>query len=371
MLDYKGRNKAFIDKIVQQEDLKAALIFGSSNILYLSGTDAASVLIVSETEDTILLTPRLEYLRALEEKALGKVYAFSKIDQKTEYEVLIVGNLFEALNKVLSDLDLSNGNLGIVPASLSKSEYEKLVEKIGVKPKDISNLLKEMRVKKDDEELKIMKKAVRIAEEAMRKAIDTLDRGVTESEVIGEIVRLIYSRGSLPSFTPIVAFGEHSAHPHAKPSLRELRHGDLVKIDLGVKIHGYCSDITRTIVFGNPSEKQKEIHNLVLEAQQAAINSIKPGIKARELHNIALKVFDKAGVSSYFNHGLGHGIGIDVHEPPSISNSSEDILEPGMVFTVEPGLYLRGYGGVRIEDMVVVEEDGFEILTEFERSLLV
>lgn len=166
-----------------------------------------------------------------------------------------------------------------------------------------------------------------------------------------------------PSFSIIMASGHCAASPHAVPGSRELCEQDMLKIDMGAKVEGYCSDITRTYFIGQPDERFREVYGLVKAAQSAAAQAVRPGISGKDLDGIAREIISAGGYAAEFCHGLGHGVGLEVHEGPRVSSRSEDILEPGMVVTIEPGIYVAGWGGVRIEDMVLVTQDGHEILT--------
>ena len=171
------------------------------------------------------------------------------------------------------------------------------------------------------------------------------------------------------SFSTMVLFGEKSADPHGNPGLRQLKEGDFVLFDLGVVLDGYCSDITRTVAFGDINEQQREIYDTVLKAELAALEQSKPGTRIGDLDMTARDIITKAGYGDYFPHRIGHGLGISVHEFPSMSQNNDGILKEGMVYTIEPGIYVPGVGGVRIEDDVVVTKDGYKTLTNYPKEL--
>jgi Xaa-Pro aminopeptidase len=175
------------------------------------------------------------------------------------------------------------------------------------------------------------------------------------------------------SFPPIVASGPNASVPHAVPSDRRIQQGEVLKIDIGARANGYCSDMTRTVCLGEPRDSRLvELHALVIEAQQRAEQQLRPGMTGRDGDSLARDVISRAGYREAFTHGLGHGIGLEVHEPPWLSQSrGDDLLEPGMVFSVEPGVYLPGWGGVRIEDLVVLENDGARVLCHSPKGLVV
>lgn len=361
-----SRLKRFLEAI-ESKQLDAVAVFSASNVLYLTSSDAPSAVLVFANGEVVSLSPRLEYLRALEEVQVGEVYAFSKAGEPCEYEKIIHGDLYEAISGILRERGVRR--VGVAGASLEVKQ--RLAEKVGMELSDFSAEMRQLRRVKDEDELRNIRAAVRLAEEALRLAIDSLDRGVTELEVLAKVLSFLTRSGSGIPFTPIIAFGEHSAHPHAKPQSRELREGDLVKIDLGARVNGYCSDITRTLVFGKLSTKQERLIKAVRKAQERALESVKSGVPCREVHLRAYSALKEEGLNVYFNHGLGHGVGLDIHEPPTLNAESEESLVAGDVVTIEPGVYLAGYGGVRIEDMVLVLEDGLEELTRFSKDPLV
>lgn len=351
------------------EGLKAAVIFGESNLVYYVGTEAANALVISSDQNVIVLSSSLNYIRALDESKVGDLYFYSEYLENEERRG-IKGDLYSALKTILMEIGVSEEEVGANLGTLGYEDYTKLVKTLGFKPRDISGIVSRSRSLKEPEELKAIKRSIEISQEAMRKAIDSLDKGVREIEILKVIEDVFRSRGAYNAFTPIVAFGEHTAHPHAVSGDRELREGDMVILDLGAKFLGYCSDMTRTLVYGKPSSKQVRLFKSVLKAQMKAIESVKSGIKASDVDRAAREALKDEGLSPYFIHGTGHGVGIDIHEAPYITLTSKEDLVAGMVTTIEPGVYIRGYGGVRIEDIVLVRPRDAEILTSFEREML-
>jgi Xaa-Pro dipeptidase len=212
-----------------------------------------------------------------------------------------------------------------------------------------------------------------MAQEAMELLLPEIKVGMTEKEIASKLVLHSFKLGSgtnLP-FMPIVASGPNSANPHATPTDRKLQNGDLLVIDWGVNVNGYLSDLTRTFSIGEPTEQQKEIHQIVHKANQAAHAVVKPGITAGEVDKAARDVIEKAGYGEYFTHRTGHGLGMQTHEPPYMRAGNDVILEPGMVFTIEPGIYIPDQDGVRIEDDVIVTEDGINSFSDMTRELQV
>lgn len=224
---------------------------------------------------------------------------------------------------------------------------------------------------KDLSELKLIQKSNKVSMEAFEKAVSLIKLGVYESDVsiaYGAAIRASGASGE--SFETILASGPRSAMPHGVASRRKMKKGDFVVFDFGALVNRYCSDCTRTFVIGKPSIKQKEIYSLVLEAQLSALAAVKPGVMCSAVDDIARKIITSAGYGSNFGHGLGHGVGMDIHESPRLNNQDKTILKPGMVVTVEPGIYLEGWGGVRIEDLVIVTEKGCKVLTQYSKELI-
>ncbi|RWR05331.1 M24 family metallopeptidase [Siminovitchia fortis] len=231
------------------------------------------------------------------------------------------------------------------------------------------NILNELRLVKDEQEIKLIKKACELVDFAVEVGVNELAEGKTELDIIAAIEYEIKKKGAGMSFDPIVLAGANAASPHGIPGLTKIERGQLVLMDLGVIYEGYCSDITRTVAFGDITDEQKNIYETVLKAEEAAVKLTKPGVKARELDQTARNIIQDAGFGKYFTHRLGHGLGISVHEYPSITETNEMELEPGMIFTIEPGIYIPGVAGVRIEDDVLVTEEGVEVLTGYSKSL--
>ncbi|MNI41830.1 putative peptidase [compost metagenome] len=225
---------------------------------------------------------------------------------------------------------------------------------------------------KDARELQIMQEAADLADLTFSYILTKLRPGVSEHEIALEIEMFIRQNGGTStSFESIVASGERSALPHGKASERILQTNEFVKLDFGAYYKGYCSDITRTVVLGQPSDKHKEIYDIVLEAQLTCLDQLKPGMKGSEGDALTRDVITRYGYGDYFGHGTGHGLGMEVHESPRLSKTDDTILKPGMVVTVEPGIYLPGFGGVRIEDDVVLTDTGIKILTHSTKDLLI
>ncbi|MDP2689128.1 MAG: M24 family metallopeptidase [Deltaproteobacteria bacterium] len=216
-----------------------------------------------------------------------------------------------------------------------------------------------------------MKDSARVLDRGFAEAARVIRGGVTEKEA-ASLIELSFRKAGADglAFDTIVASGPRAALPHGKASSKRVKRGELVVADMGVALNGYNSDETRTFSVGRPSPEQRKVYQTVLDAQMRAIEKVAPGVKAAEVDSEARSLIEKAGYGKFFGHGLGHGVGLDVHEPPSLSPLSKETLEEGMVVTIEPGIYIPGWGGVRIEDMVLVMKDGFEVLTTTSKDLV-
>jgi Xaa-Pro aminopeptidase len=233
-------------------------------------------------------------------------------------------------------------------------------------------LVDALRAIKDAEELTHLQQAIDVLDECLAHVLAHVEPGLTEREVARMVEQYLIEHADGPSFPSIVASGPNAAIPHAVPSDRRLQAGEQIKIDIGARAAGYCSDMTRTICLGSPRDPRlTEIHAIVLEAQERAEREVRPGMTGRQADALAREVIARAGYPDAFVHGLGHGIGLEVHERPSLSlTRGEEELEVGMVFSIEPGIYLPGWGGVRIEDLVLLEADGAKVLCHSPKSLV-
>lgn len=291
--------------------------------------------------------------------------------EETGLEVLAFRTMKERDELLKRELAASSV-IGLNYSAISKQSFDEFASVFqGKNFKDVSKNLSEARMYKTPEEIGNLREANRIASEAFGKVVDDLRIGITESEVSALLAYEMMKLGaSNTSFNGVIAFGENSAVPHHHPTDRKLQAGDFAVMDFGALYHGYCSDVTRTIVAGKATEEQKAIYDLVLKAQNEAIQAIRGGISGREIDSISRKIIDSSKYKGTFIHGLGHGVGLEVHDHPALSQGSELILQENMVVTVEPGIYIKGYGGVRIEDDVVVHRDRVENLTTAEKKLI-
>ena len=331
---------------------EAFLVTSPENRRYLSGfppedvslTESAGALLITKKEAFLLTDPRYQE----EARACAPLF---------EPRIYRKGLVLE-LKSLLSDLGVKS--LLFEPPYVSFALFRALERRLsGVKLLEAPPLVERLRAQKDEEEVQAIKESLTIAEGILAEVSALIRPGVTEKELSARIINLSYERAEGPSFPPIVAGGPNAARPHAEPSERKLKAGEPVIIDMGVKWRGYCSDITRTYCVGSPDERFSQVYRLVLAAKREAEARIAAGVPARAPDLAAREVFRREGLERHFWHSLGHGVGLAIHEAPSLSFRSRKHLRPGHVVTVEPGLYFPDWGGVRLEDMVLVKEGGF------------
>lgn len=352
---------------LQEQNLDALLVAapgeegpGSTSRRYLSGfTGSAGQVLV--TRDRAILAADFRYIEQAERECAPR-----------GFEVLhALGARKEWFPRLIGEAGLAGKRIGVSTRDLTYAGYLAMLEYLEQLPGPdrpefvpAKGIIEKLRRRKDQEELALLQRAIDISDAAFERLETTLTPEMTELEAAEVFAANVKAGGGEDvSFPTIVAGGPWGAMPHASPRAEPLGANRPVVIDMGAKFEGYCSDLTRTIVLGQPDEKYREIYSIVFDAQQAAIEGIEPGMKASDAHMLAQAVIDRAGYGERFGHGLGHGVGLDVHEDPYLGTSSEDVLEEGMVFTIEPGIYLPGWGGVRIEDVVVLEEGRPRVLS--------
>jgi Xaa-Pro aminopeptidase len=346
---------------ISEKGLDALLISQPENLRYLSGFTGSSGWLFISGQNAILATD-FRYV----EQAKGESPDFEIIQTKQE--------LRDWLPSAVSDLRWHK--LGFEANYISYEGYHKLSEAINTKQVNLglvptTGIVEQLRSIKEPEELEFITKAVALTDAAFEQARTIIRPDITEKEVSWEIEKFLRQEGSegMP-FEIIVASGLNSVLPHAKPTEKIIHSGEPVLIDMGARINGYCSDFSRTLFFGKADKTFREIYNIVLKAQTTAIEGVESGMDASQADRLARSVVEQAGYGDAFGHGLGHGVGLAVHESPALGPSSSDSLADGMVFTIEPGIYLAGQGGVRIEDMVVLENGKAKVLTKAKKDLL-
>jgi len=345
-----------IQEVVRSKGLDALLVSKPENRFYLSGFTGSSGFLVISADEAYLVTD-FRYV----EQAQQQVECFKVIKHETP--------VFKTINNLLKQLDIAN--LGFEANHLTFEQYTFLNENLECSLIPEKNIVEELRKVKSAEEIEKIKKAVEISEKAFESILAKIKPGVTEKELALELEFSMKKMGAESlSFDIIVASGKRSSLPHGRAADKKIEEGDLITFDFGCKHAGYCSDMTRTVVLGKPSKEQENIYYTVLSAQQKALQYIKPGMKAAEIDSIAREVITSAGYGDYFGHGLGHGVGLEVHEAPRLSKEGDETLQPGMVVTIEPGIYIPDFGGVRIEDLVVITENGCNNLNTFTKELI-
>ena len=343
--------KALKATVFEKKGFDGFLITNEANLLYFIGFPGAACLLIPKTGEGIIYVHGVNCEQA---KAEGKGFKVELVRRGEDLLGKVADQVKDfKIKKLAADM-------------LNVESYRKLVKGLRGKAKlEIRNkLVWELRKIKDEEELRLMRKAAELTSDGMKAAYETIKPGVREYKVAAEIEYAMRSRGSWgTAFDTIVASGVRSAFPHGGCADREIREGDLVVIDIGATYHHYHSDMTRTLVAGKPSAKQEKIYEIVRLAQEKAFQATKPKAKARDLDAIARRVIEDAGYGEYFVHGLGHGVGLEIHEPPTLGPESKDKLTVGNVVTIEPGIYIVGFGGIRIEDTVLVQKRRTEKLT--------
>lgn len=299
---------------------------------------------------------------------------FRYIEQATaqcpEWEIIRIDDLVDTILELIKEDEVERIAFEADHVTVNQlQEWEKRVPCIF---EGITGWVQDLRIIKNQAEIEAVSKAAKIADEAFAQVLNIIRSGVTEQEIALELEFLMRKGGaSGVSFDPIIASGPNSALPHARPGKRILSHGDFVVMDFGCVVDGYCSDMTRTLVVGEPTEKHLLIYDLVLQAQLEALAAVAPGRTGKEIDTIARDIISEGGYGEYFGHGLGHGVGLEIHESPRLSQRDETALKPGMIVTVEPGIYLPDFGGVRIEDLVLVTDEGHQVLSSTFKELYV
>jgi Xaa-Pro aminopeptidase len=344
-----------LSKSLADAGLDTYIITREPNIVYFTGSISGGVLIIAPDTRPLLLTSRLNLYIAQDSAQGCDVEPYTRKDKDEK--------ILERLRQIAPE------KIGFDELSLGK--YKALENKLGeVVLKENPDLVWAMRRVKDASEQKFMRRAGALSDIGMEAIREFLAEGVREHEVAAAASNAMRLGGAGDiSFPFIVASGPRSAYPHAGVSERKIRRGDSVTIDMGATYREYCSDITRTFIVGSPSEKQRTIYETVLEAKEAALPAIRASAKGVDVDRIARDIITKAGYGEDFIHSLGHGVGLEVHEPPSLSKRSKDTLTAGNVVSNEPGIYVKGIGGVRIEDTVLVTSSGPERLTKFDTAL--
>lgn len=341
--------------ILKQKELDGLLLYKPENRRYISGFTGTTGYVLITEKDAKFITD-FRYIQQASAECEG--FEIVKIDnQKT-------------ITDVIKDLNLEK--LGVEEDFMTFGQYTNFSNKL--KETEIIPLhgtITNLRCIKFDYEVKYIEKAASIADDAFKHILKTVRPGMTERDIALELEFFMKKEGASGlSFESIVASGNRSSLPHGVASDKVVERGDMITLDFGCIYEGYCSDMTRTFVLGKANDKQKQIYNTVLKAQNAALESVKPGITGEELDKISREIISNNGYGEYFGHGLGHGVGLEVHELPHVNAKGKDEMKPGMIITIEPGIYIPNFGGVRIEDLVLVTKNGYKVLSKSTKDLI-
>lgn len=354
-----------IQSYLKEHELDMAFITTPDNVFYFSQFksnphERLLGVMIFQDATPVLVCPKMEVPDAINSGWQYDVIGHLDTDQPFQLMKEKVHSNNVSVNKVaIEKSHLTVERLEALQHVFPQAQFVRLDEKIN-----------DMRVIKDEMELEKLRKAARLADYAVEVGCKEIAEGKTEMQILTAIENAIKDKGYKMSFDTMVLSGPKTASPHGTPGERKIQKGDLILFDLGVEYEGYCSDITRTVAFGNVSDAQKEIYHLVRTANEKAIEAVKPGVRAMDIDKTARDVITDGGYGEDFSHRLGHGLGISVHEFPSMTGTNDLQLKAGMVFTIEPGIY-NNIAGVRIEDDVVVTETGVEVLTKYTKELII
>lgn len=349
----------WLQGLAQKYSADAVLVTDLKNVRWLSGFSGSNGCLVFKGNTAHFITDR-RYANVVQDEV-----------KNAEIHIYSGGSIFDELARLglLEDVQ----TCAIESRSITIAEHRSLKSTFAnLEYVEIEQDFNSARSIKNDFELSQIRAAQSLAEEAFDQILGVIKPGVSESEIAAEIVYLLLSKGAeRTSFDPIVASGPNGAKPHAKPGSRLIESGDLIVIDFGCVLNGYCSDMTRTIGIGELDSEEIKVHQTVLDAMRSAIDHVRDGRLAHEVDKVARDYISHRGYARYFTHSTGHGVGLDIHEIPSVSSSSSDRLAEGNVITIEPGIYIPDRFGVRIEDMVYVNKLGSEVITRAARELIV
>ncbi|MFC5542554.1 MAG: Xaa-Pro peptidase family protein [Bacilli bacterium] len=355
-----------VQSYLKDQHIDLAFITNPDNVFYFSGFrsnphERLLGIAIFQDMDPFIICPKMEIPDA---KASG--WPFDVIGHgDTDQPWNILANEIQSRTKNISTIAIEKEHLTV-------DRYESLQSCIqDASFVSIDEQMNQLRVIKDADELEKLRQAAALADYAIDVGVKAIKEGITELEIVQIIESAIKEKGYSMSFETTVLSGPKAASPHGTPGNRKIQKGDFVLFDLGVIYEGYCSDITRTVAFGEITEEQRKIYETVKRSNEQSIKAVKPGVRCMDLDRISRDIISQEGYGEYYTHRLGHGLGISIHEFPSVTGTNELELKPGMVFTIEPGIYKTGVAGVRIEDDVVVTENGVEVLTKYPKELII
>jgi len=348
-----------LQNVIKGKNLEAMIITSRPNTFYFSGFGGSSSIIIVTVGRKIFATD-FRYIETATENC------------GADYEVNMMTSSADAfLIETITKLGLLN--IGFEENDVSYSRYNGWTDKLPkVKFSPLQSEITRLRMIKDAEEIKKLQTAVTLGDDAFNHVLKFIKPGVSENEIAAEIEYYMRRNGaSAPSFETIVASGKRSSMPHAQATNKTIESGDPITMDFGALVDGYCSDMTRTVFAGKPEQKIKDIYNTVLNAQEASEAGAFAGKTGREIDDISRKIIYRAGYEGCYGHGLGHSVGIEVHEEPRFNTKETRVMENGMIMTVEPGIYVENYGGVRIENMIVINDDKPIVLTKSTKEFII
>jgi len=366
-MDRDGERIARLAARAEEAGLDYILFLDPENIHYLCGgvIDYSAAYLDVREGRIVAIANVMEAERIQKVTWVDDIIVYYRESYDGPHESVQAENLYDAIGKVLGE----EGRVGVPYGFISKKEFDMLSEKLG-ELIDFTEELWRARMIKSRVEVGLLREAAKIVDEGIRWASERLDRGMSEYSLMVESKCYMLRRGADKTLDfLIVASGPNSAYPHWRCSERAPVPGDPVTLDYVASYRGYYGDETRTFFVEMVETALRRIYEVVLEAQMAAVDKAGPGVEAKEVDEVARKIIERNGYGKYFTHSTGHGIGLNVHEPPRLSSKNKYTLEPGMVVTIEPGIYVEGLGGVRIEDMVLITRDGSEVLTRLPKTI--
>jgi Xaa-Pro aminopeptidase len=362
-MDHRGRQQR-LQNSLSTHRLDALLVAHPPNVRYLCGfTGSAGVLVITEKKRVFFTDGRYTEQAGAEVQGARIVIAHKG-------PLAAAASWLSKHQKIRSRL---SSKIGIEGEHITVAARSRLAGALpsGFRLREAPALIEQARMVKDEEEIARLRSAVLLGASLFDRALETIRPGVRETEVAAEMEYAARKAGAQEmSFATIIASGERSALPHGRASQAAIPAQGFVVCDFGVILAGYCSDMTRTVYVGRPSAEAREVYQAVQQAQQAAVDAVRPGISVGEVDGAARKSLQKSGLAKYFTHSTGHGVGLEIHEAPRLAAGQSQVLLPGMVITIEPGVYVPGKWGVRIEDVVVVTERGCEVLTPTSKELV-
>ena len=336
-------------------DLQGMIISNPTNIKYLTNIEAEGTLLITRKENIYITDGR--YIEEVQSTL-------------TIYDEIIVYDIKDISIDDNENFFMFCENVGFEEHFVTYAKYKEYIRKYKINNLvETEYMIEKQRMIKDEEEIKNIQKACNITDECFNYLLEYIKPGLTEKQIAKEIEEYYNQKADGIAFEIIVASGENTSKPHATPTDKKIEKEDIITIDMGCKVNGYCSDMTRTFFYKKVSDEHKRVYETVLKAQKAAESMIKPGVRFCDIDKTARDIIEQAGYGDKFTHRLGHSIGIECHEYGDVSSVNENTVEEGMIFSIEPGIYIDGDVGVRIEDLVLITQDGVEILNHYSKEL--